>query len=226
VTNLEAAFDWLAQKPPRDAAGAIEIPGLLEALWGEVRDAVGPDRFDRALGPIRAGERFRADDDHAWVQTHADKDESTPNLTIELYENELTLNLVGFFDGQFDKVRGWIGRRSGRVFLRSHPQLELVIFVRTAQRGKGGRVMWKGAASKEIERLRLSDESAAGISMRLTTLATQIEPELQKLALHVRRGWNREEAEAMNDASQLAEAVDAWIEELPTVELGGEPRQW
>lgn len=226
LPDLKVAFDWLSEEPPRNETGVLQIPGMLEAVWGEVRDAVGHDRFDKALGPIRAGKRFSAEDDHAWVQTHADQDESTPNLTIEIYEDELTLNLVGFFSGQLEKVRGWIGRRSGRSFLREHPELELVIFVRTAQRGKGGRAMWKGAASDAIERMRLSEESPAGVSMRLATLKKQIDPDLQKLALHVRRSWNRAEVEAMADVSEIAEIVEAWIEELPKVQLGSEPRQW
>jgi hypothetical protein len=138
----------------------------------------------------------------------------------------LTLNLVGFFDGQLEKVRGWIGRRSGRVFLREHPELELVIFVRTAHGGKNGRVMWKAAKSEEIERLRLKEESPGAVSMRLTTLATRIDPDLQKLALHVRRGWDRQEVEAMEDASEIVKLVEAWIEVLPEVQLGGEPREW
>lgn len=226
MPDLKTAFDWLGQEPPRDDTGVREIPTKLEILWSEVRDVIGHDRFDTALGEIRAGERFRAEDDHAWVQTHADKDESTPNLTIELYEDELALNLVGFFDGQLEKVRGWIGRRSGRAYLREHPELELVIFVRTAQKGRNDRVMWKGAGSEEIERLRLNEESPGVISMRLTTLATRIDPDLQKLAIHVRRGWDRQEVEAMEDASEIAELVEAWIEVLPEVQLGGEPRQW
>ena len=39
---------------------------------------------------------------------------------------------------------------------------KFAVFVRTAQKGKGSRVMWKGAASEEIERLRLSEESPGG----------------------------------------------------------------
>lgn len=225
VRHLKAAFDWLDDEPP-EGSNPPGIPEMLESLWGEIRDAVGHDHFDKELGTIRAGNRFGAENGHAWVQTHADKDESTPNLTIELYRDELSLNLVGFFDGQLEKVRGWIGRRSGRTFLRAHPELELVIFVRTAKKGKNDRVMWKGAASAEIERLRLSEESPAVVTMRLTTLAKQIKPDVQKLALHVRRGWSREEVEAMDDTSQIVELVEAWIEELPTVQLGGEPRQW
>lgn len=226
MPDLNSAFDWLDQEPPRDDTGVREIPAKLESLWSEVRDAIGHDRFDNALGTIRAGKRFRAEDDHAWVQTHAEKDESMPNLTIELYENELTLNLVGFFDGQLEKVRGWIGRRSGRAFLREHPELELVIFVRTAHGGKTGRLMWKAAKSEEIERLRLKEESPGAVSMRLTTLATRIDSDRQKLALHVRRSWDRQEVEAMEDASEIAELVEAWIEVLPEVQLGGEPRKW
>jgi hypothetical protein len=101
-----------------------------------------------------------------------------------------------------------------------------VIFVRTAKRGKNDRVMWKGAASEEIERLRLSEESPAAVTTRLTTLARQIEPELQKLALHVRRGGGRDEVESMENDAEIAEIVEAWIKELPEVQLGGEPRQW
>ena len=80
--------------------------------------------------------------------------------------------------------------------------------------------MWKGADSEELERLSLSEISPATVSMRLSTLARQIDPRLQRLALHVRRSWNRQEALRMVGVSPIATLIEDWIEELPAVELG------
>jgi hypothetical protein len=225
VIDLDEAFDWLARPAPREAPGAAEVPRLLEGLWGTVRDRVGEERFDPVLGPIRAG-KFGASDDHAWVQTNGDEDETTVNLTIELDGDELTLNLVGFYDGQFEKVRSWIARRSGRRFLGSHPDLDLVVFVKTGATGKGNRVMFKGAKSEELERMRLSEISPSAVTLRLTTLAKQIQPRTQKLALHVRKGWDRQEIEELDYLTELTRLIEDWMEELPAVKAGDESKSW
>lgn len=225
VIGLDEAFDWFALPPPREGSGVTEVPRLLEDLWGKVRDRVGEERFDAVLGPVRAG-RFSASDDHAWVQTNGDEDETIVNLTLELYVGELTLNLVGFYDGQFEKVRSWIARRSGRHFLEAHPDLELVVFVKTGATGKGDKVMFKGARSEELERMRLSEVSPSALTLRLTTLAKQIHPRTQKLALHVRKGWGRQETEDPGYLKELTTLVEDWMEELPSVKVGDEPRRW
>jgi hypothetical protein len=209
-----------------DKGGALESSRMLEELWGEVAQQIGVERFKNDLGTVRHGKRFNKTYDHAWAQTHAQKSENTANLTLEISAEELSLNLVGFYDEQFEKVRDWIRGRSGRHFLRSHPELILVIFVRTAQRGKGGRVMWKGAESDEIERLKLSEASPSDVTMRLSTLRSQIDSSIQKLALHVRRTWSREEALAMSDVSEIASLVEDWMTEIATVEVGSASRSW
>ncbi len=211
---------------PPNKGGALESSRKLEELWGEVRQEIGPERFQKALGTVRHGKRFNKNYDHAWAQTHAEKSESTANLTLELSAEELTLNLVGFYEDQFGKVRDWIRTRSGRHFLKAHPDLILVIFVRTAQEGKGGKVMWKGAESAELQRLNLSETTPSDITMRLSTLASQIDSGLQKLALHVRRSWSREEALEMSDISEIASLVEDWMAEIGTVEVGDAPRSW
>jgi hypothetical protein len=227
VTDFRSCFEWFDEPPPRSAEGRREIRHQLVILWQAVREEIGQAKFDETLGSVRAGDRStREENEHVWAQTHAEKDESTPNLTIEIYAQELCLNLVGFFDGQFDKVRNWIVTRQGRRFLRAHPELVLVVFVRTAREGKGGKMMWKGAASKELERIELSSESPAAIAMRLSTLARQIEPGRQRLALHVRRGWDRETATGMNGVSEIAEMVEAWMTQIQAIQVGDEPRSW
>lgn len=221
MINLRSSFEGL------DVPGkgeALEASRKLEELWNEVRQEVGAERFHEVLGTVRHGKRFNKNYDHAWAQTHAEKSESTANLTLELSAEELSLNLVGFYEGQFGKVRDWIRVRSGRRFLKAHPELILVIFVRTAQRGKGGRVMWKGAESAELQRLSLSETTPSDITMRLSTLASQVDSDLQKLALHVRRSWNREEALEMVDVSEIASLVEDWMAEIGTVEVGDAPR--
>lgn len=209
-----------------DKGSALESSRTLEELWGEVAREIGTERFRKALGTVRHGRRFNKTYDHAWAQTHAEKTENTANLTLELSAGELSLNLVGFYSEQFEKVRDWIRGRSGRNFLKSHPDLILVIFVRTAQKGKGDRPMWKGAESDELLRLKLSEASPSDVTMRLSTVSSQIDSSIQKLALHVRRTWSREEALAMSDVSEITSLVEDWMAEIGTVEVGNAPRSW
>lgn len=119
-----------------DKGGVLESSRTLEELWGEVAKEIGAERFQGALGTVRHGKRFNKTYDHAWAQTHAEKSENTANLTLELSAKELSLNLVGFYNEQFEKVRDWIRARPGRQFLKAHPDLTLVIFVRTAQKAR------------------------------------------------------------------------------------------
>ncbi|HEY5710073.1 MAG TPA: hypothetical protein VIS51_11850 [Solirubrobacterales bacterium] len=209
-----------------DKGSALESSRMLEELWGEVAQEIGVERFKGALGTVRHGKRFNKTYDHAWAQTHGEKTENTANLTLEISAGELSLNLVGFYNEQFEKVRDWIRGKPGRNFLKSHPELILVIFVRTAQKGKGGRSMWKGAESDELQRLTLSEASPSDVTMRLSTLSSQIDPDTQKLGLHVRRTWSREEALAMSDVSEIASLVEDWMAEIGTVEVGNAPRSW
>ena len=209
-----------------DKGSALESSRILEELWGEVAQEIGAERFKKALGTVRHGQRFNKTYDHAWAQTHAEKTENTANLTLEISAGELSLNLVGFYSEQFEKVRDWIRGRPGRNFLKSHPELILVIFVRTAQKGKNGRPMWKGAESDELQRLKLSEASPSDVTMRLSTLSSRIDSNIQKLALHVRRTWSREEALAMSDVSEIASLVEDWMAEIGAVEVGNAPRSW
>jgi hypothetical protein len=209
-----------------DKGSALESSRTLEELWNEVAEEIGVERFKEDLGTVRHGRRFNKTYDHAWAQTHGEKSENTANLTLEISAEELSLNLVGFYNEQFEKVRDWIRGRPGRNFLKSHPELILVIFVRTAQEGKGGRMMWKGAESDELQRIELSEASPSDVTMRLSTLRSRIDSRTQKLGLHVRRTWSREEALAMSDVSEIASLVEDWMAEIGTVEVGSAPRSW
>lgn len=86
--------------------------------------------------------------------------------------------------------------------------------------------MWKGAESDELQRLKLSEASPSDVTMRLSTLGSQIDSSIQKLALHVRRTWSREEALAMSDVSEIVSLVEDWMTEIDTVEVGNAPRSW
>jgi hypothetical protein len=172
-------------------------------------------------GPVRSGPRR----DKAWEKVQSRPQDrlgqgecgearSFVNLTLEIEATELSLNLDGGYSEQFKKVQPWLRRSEARRFLKEHPELVLVIFVRHATAGLGGRVMWKGAKWIEEERMILSQVSPIDISTRLTTIGARLDEKIEKLALHIRRAWTPADLRAMNDASEVAGEVEAWLEPI------------
>ena len=107
--ELKGAFEWLGlPADQRDPEGAQEIKGQLLKLWLEVRERVGGERFDATLGEARAG-RFARRGESIWTQTNAEHEQGDyVNLTLELDRDELSLNVIGWFDPQLEKVERWL----------------------------------------------------------------------------------------------------------------------
>ena len=225
MVDLAESFDWLATPvDQRNGTYRPTIPEQLVRLWIGVRERIGPQRFDPVLGEVRAG-RFERGSDTAWVQTNAERAEDFVNLTLELEAEELSLNLVGGFDVQLEKLEAWLGKPKAWRFLRANPELQMVVFVRHGTRTKAGGGIFQGARWVELERLSLSEVNPIDISTRLTGISAQLESRTEKLGLHIRRRWLREEVEAMVDCSAVAAAVDAWIEPIQDIRVTAS-RSW
>ena len=153
MTDLTSTFEWFAAPlDERDPAGAKKITSQLLESWGEIREHLGPERFDKALGALYAG-KLTSPWDHAWVQTNGELGSISKyvNLTLEIDATELSLNVVGWFDPQLDSLERWLRKPAAWRFLRQLKDWYVVIFVRTAHVGK--RVVYRGAPGVERERL-------------------------------------------------------------------------
>ena len=218
MIDFGPSFAWFGQPvEQRDRTLRTAIPAQLVDLWQEVRAEIGSTRFDPILGEVRPGRRFRGDSRSAWAQTNAEKPEDFVNLTLEIEATELSLNLVGGYSEQFKKVGPWLRKPKAWSFLKEHPEFVLVIFIRHATVGAGGRVMWKGSKWIEEERLTLSQVSPSDISLRLTTLAAQLDERTEKLALHIRRAWIPTEVKGMEDCSEITREVEAWLDPIQQI---------
>jgi hypothetical protein len=220
MIDFGPSFAWFGQAvEQRDEAQRAIIPSQLTSLWQEVRESIGPGRFDPILGEIRAGKRFGRDSKTAWAQTNAEKPEDFVNLTLELEATELSLNLVGGYSEQLKKVEPWLRKPTAWRFLSEHPEFVLVIFIRHGTVGSSGNVMWKGAKWIEEERMVLGQISPMDISTRLTTISARLDSTTEKLALHIRRAWTQADVTAMKSASEIARAVEAWLEPIQQIRI-------
>lgn len=153
------------------------------------------------------------------AQTNAERPEGFVNLTLEIEATELSLNLVGGYSEQFKKVEPWLRKPEAWRFLKTHPEFVLVIFVRHGTVSPADRVMWKGAKWIEEERMTLSQISPINISTRLTTIGARLDGRTEKLALHIRRPWTQADVSAMEDVSEIASEVEAWLEPIQQIRL-------
>jgi hypothetical protein len=218
MIDFDPSFTWFGEPADqRDEVLRAAVPSQLTDLWQEVRESIGPARFDPVLGEIRPGKKFSRDSKTAWAQTNAEKPEDYVNLTLEIEATELSLNLVGGYSEQFKKVEPWLRKTEAKHFLKEHPEFVLVIFIRHATVGTGDRVMWKGAKWVEEERMTLSQVSLIDILTRLSTIGARLDKKTEKLALHIRRAWAPADLKAMKDVSQIANEVEAWLEPIQQI---------
>ena len=191
---------------------AAVVKDRLLGLWGGVRQQIGADRFDSSLGEVRAG-RFARQSGGVWVQTNAEHPQGDyVNLTLEIHPNELSLNVIGWFDPQLDKVERWLYKPAAWRFLRTLEGWSVVVFVRRAHLDKNGKPNFQGAPGYERERI--------PISTRLIGLRPSLEPGREKPALHIRRAWTPAEVTPVDDlVISIAGEVEPWLDPLEQIRL-------
>jgi hypothetical protein len=219
--NFDEAFEWISRPPEeRQPGDAAPIKEQLLQLWGKVRERIGAERFDPSLGELRAG-RFARNDGGVWVQTNADHTEGDyVNLTLELHPDELSLNVIGWFDPQLEKVERWPRKPAAWKFLRTLEGWSVVVFVRRAHLDRNGKPNFQGAPGYERERIPVDEAGAATISTQLTGLRPQLEPGCEKPSLHIRRSWSAAEVVSLDDlAGSIAAEVEPWLDSLERIRL-------
>jgi hypothetical protein len=218
--ELKDAFEWLALSPDEhDPDRTKEIKALLLQLWDEVRERVGPERFTTTLGETRAG-RFARRGESIWTQTNAEHEQGDyVNLTLEIDPDELSLNVIGWFDPQLEKVERWLGKPASWRFMRRLENWCIVVFVRRAPLDKNGRANFRGAPGEERERLPIG-AGAATIATTLIGMRPHLDPDREKLSLHIRRSWSPTEVASLDDLPQSITAeVETWLGPLDQIRL-------
>ena len=220
MVDFSESFDWFSQPADeRDPAYGSETKGQLTQLWDDVRSQIGAEQFDPVLGSTRPG-KLASRSDGAWVQTNGEKDHNFVNMTLEIDAAELSLNVVGWFDTQLEKMEGWLRQPSAWRFLRTLPDWVLVVFVRKAHIAANGKPVFQGAPGEERERIAFSDTSPANISTRLTGLLPHLDSSREKLALHIRRAWTADDCAAINGLSAaVAPEVERWLQPIQELRL-------
>lgn len=220
MTDATKIFAWLREPPEtRDASYAKAISDYLLETWREVRDRIGASSFDPVLGEVRAG-RFERRAAGAWTQTNGEHEGDLVNLTLEVEAEELSLNVVGWFDPQLEKVERWLRSRVAKDFLRTLEGWDLLIFIRKAHVGPSGTAIFRGAEGELRERLPLAQTSPASVSITLDGIRPRLDSSTEKLALHIRRGWS---PKVVGTPAQLASAiapeVERWLDPIQKIRL-------
>jgi len=219
--ELKGAFEWLGlPADQRDPEGAQEIKGQLLKLWLEVRERVGGERFDATLGEARAG-RFARRGESIWTQTNAEHEQGDyVNLTLELDRDELSLNVIGWFDPQLEKVERWLLKPASWRFMRALEDWCIVVFVRKAPVDKNGKANFRGAPGEERKRIPISAAGAASISTTLIGIRARLDPDREKLSLHIRHAWSPADLASLDDLPRaIAAHVTTWLDPLDQIRL-------
>lgn len=184
-----------------------------------MRNRIGRERFDPVLEETRAG-KFGRRAAAAWTQTNGDHEGDLVNLTLEVESEELSLNVVGWFDPQLEKVERWLRTRPAARYLRTLDDWDLLIFVREAHVGPSGRAIFRGAAGELRQPLPIAQYPPASIAITLDGMRPGLDSSTQKLALHIRRGWSREEVLGMGAVAEaVAPEVERWLAPLQEIRL-------
>jgi hypothetical protein len=221
MTDFRRIFEWFAESADeRDVGFNHAITDELLSNWAEVRQRIGAERFDATLGKVRAG-RFERRASGAWTQTNGEHELGDfVNLTLEVDAAELSLNVIGWFDPQLEKIERWLRKSVARKFMRTLEEWFLVIFIRKAHVGESGRAVFQGAPGTERQRIAIAGTSPANLAITLAGLRPQLDPGTEKLALHIRRPWSPAELGEMSDLpGAIAAEVERWLDPLEAIRL-------
>ncbi len=215
MAELAPLFEWFSQpSDKRDSAGGSEAKERLLQLWAEVRNKIGPQRFDPVLGSIRAGRMGRRFNT-AWAQTNSERDFRFVNMTLDLSDEGLALNTIGWFDEQLEKMTSWLRLPAARKFLRTLPDWMVVVYVRQANVGADGKPVFQGAEGTERKRISLAEISPSSIPIELNGMRPQLDSAREKLSLHIRRLWTPDDVAAMSDVpATVAPEVERWLQPI------------
>jgi hypothetical protein len=190
-----ADFDFMASAPEqRTWDQHATVKRQLSAFWDAVMARLS-DTQRAALGRPRMG-TLEFDEVSAWIQTHDGTDGT--NLTVELWGDDLQLDLVAWRVPQAELFRTWLARRDAPDTLRALADFTVVVFVRRAVSDATGKPFWRRETFNEVARVSVSHPAA--LRATIASLDRDLDPRWEKLAFHLRHSWPRQRAVAAGPA--------------------------
>ena len=161
----------------------------MTGLWQRVLEELDEPAASLLL-PIHVG-RMGLETRQAWAQTN--RNVGWTNLTVELNELELQLNLVGWTADQANALERWLSRN------RPPGGMELVAFERRATRTQAGKPWWMGAPGQVLKRFGAEEIVGGGFVRWRDDWRRSNDLKWKRLAFHLRRTFSRPEVIALED---------------------------
>lgn len=183
---------------PEPGAPSLVVSEAMGQLWEEVRHRLDA-ADDEALGNVHVGKK---EYEQGWAHTNDGQD--CVNLTLELFDDELQLNLVGWQQVQSDALKKWLQTVRGEDAVNALDGYEVVAYKRVAHKGQ-----WQGAKGFELAACSAPDFNGNWLFQQMAALRSKKE---EKPAFHLRRAWPRAEAEGLGE--ELPPAIAAEVRRL------------
>ena len=174
---------------------------------GEKVFALLTDSEREAIGEVHVGQ-IGEGADHAWLDTQHRQD--VVNLTIELYEHELQVNLVGWRRDQARQFERWLLSDDALLRLPKLVSHDFVVYERSAynigRKGTGARPWWQKEHIKKVAWRPAPQISRAWIEEMLGEFDDR---SWRKPGFHIRRSFPRSAVVAARETmvGEVAEEV-------------------
>jgi hypothetical protein len=122
------------------------VRNRVSGAWERIADELGATESP-LLGRFASG-RLGLHDPNAWARTNSG--EPVINLTLELSQHELQLNLVGWNRDRAERLLAWLGSSIGRELTDRLRGFEVVLFEREAKPDYAGVPYWQRASEREL----------------------------------------------------------------------------
>ena len=201
------------------------VRNRVSGAWERIADEL--DAGESVLLGRFAGGWLRLHDPTAWARTNSG--EQVINLSLELMQHELQLNLVGWNHDRAERLLAWLGSPMGHELTDGLRGFEVVLFEREATADHAGDPYWQHETKREVARFdaaRLADGRFSGwvADWRVRTDETW-----RKLAVVVRRTYSRAEVVGAGERIVLVLVSDVRTPAraaLGQPSLGAPPGRW
>lgn len=184
------------------------VRNRVSGAWERIADEL--DAGESALLGRFAGGRLGLHDATAWAQTN--RGESIINLTLELMQHELQLNLVGWNHDRAERLLAWLGSPLGHELTDGLRGFEVVLFERAAMSDHAGAPYWQRASEREVERFDAATLADGRFSAWVADWRSRTDKTWRKLAVHVRRTYSR--AEILGAAERIVSVLVSDVRRL------------
>ena len=165
------------------------VRNRVSGAWERVADELDTDE-SVLLGRFASG-RLRLHDPNAWARTNSG--EQVINLSLELSQHELQLNLVGWNHDRAERLLAWLGSPMGREVTEGLRGFEVVLFEREATADHAGGPYWLRETKREVVRFDAARLADGRFSGWVSDWRARTDETWRMLAVVVRRTYSRAE---------------------------------